>query len=184
MCMYVFLTMCAFLRSTAVNQLVAQHLLSKLKVICKTFDSRFVKHTHTQTQQIAPMLTLAKGQKKKKEKRNIKWLSLDWVILDLPLKQPGADALCQLMFRVMPVSAKPSLMRPRQVRCAQPSGAGNLSARALAPGKKKRKERKIYCRGTMQSIVLMVTDFIFPKAVSLSYRVSTLLGAEWDEWSI
>lgn len=54
--------------STAVNQLVAQHLLSKLKVICKTFDSRFVKHT--QTQQIAPVLALAKGQKKKKS--NIK----------------------------------------------------------------------------------------------------------------
>lgn len=54
--------------STAVNQLVAQHLLSKLKVICKTFDSRFVKHT--QTQQIAPVLALAKGQKKKKATLN------------------------------------------------------------------------------------------------------------------
>lgn len=123
--------------STAVNQLVAQHLLSKLKVICKTFDSRFVKHT--QTQQIAPVLALAKGQKKKKS--NIKWPSLDWAILDLPLKQLGADALCQLMFRVTPVSTKASLMRPRQARCAQPS-RGNVSARALVQGKK-RKGRSI-----------------------------------------
>lgn len=117
--------------------LVAQHLLSKLKVICKTFDSRFVKHT--QTQQIAPVLALAKGQKKKKS--NIKWPSLDWAILDLPLKQLGADALCQLMFRVTPVSTKASLMRPRQARCAQPS-RGNVSARALVQGKK-RKGRSI-----------------------------------------
>lgn len=125
--------------STAVNQLVAQHLLSKLKVICKTFDSRFVKHTHTNTAN-CPSARSRKGGKKKKS--NIKWPSLDWAILDLPLKQLGADALCQLMFRVTPVSTKASLMRPRQARCAQPSGAGNVSARALVQGKK-RKGRSI-----------------------------------------
>lgn len=54
---------------------------------------------------------------------NVKWLGLDWVISDLPLKRLGADALCQLMFRVMPVSRKDSLMRPRQARCAHSSGA-------------------------------------------------------------
>lgn len=68
------------------------------------------------------------------------------VIPDLPLKWLGADALCQLMFRVMPVSLKDSLMRPRQTHCVQPSGAENLKAnhstRALVPEKKKKKKRK------------------------------------------
>lgn len=77
------------------------------------------------------------------KKSNIKWMSLGWVIPDLPLKRLGADALCQLMFRVMPVSLKDSLMRPRQARCAQPSGAENLkanrsmSALVLERGKKR-----------------------------------------------
>lgn len=60
---------------------------------------------------------------------NIKWLGLGWVISDLPLKRLGADALCQLMFRVMPVSLKDSLMRPRQARCARSSRAEKSESR-------------------------------------------------------
>lgn len=71
------------------------------------------------------------------------------MIPDLPLKRLGAGALCQLMFRVMPVSLKDSLMRPRQAHCAQPSGAENLKANhstiALVSEKKIEKGERILC---------------------------------------
>lgn len=124
-------------------QLMAQHLALNLTVIRESFDSWFVKHS-----KLTPCsCSLRKG--------NIKWPSLGWVIPDLPLKRLGADALCQLMFRVMPVSLKESLMRPRQARCAQLSGDGNLKAnrstRAALP-EKKRKDRSSAIARPLQEV--------------------------------
>lgn len=104
-----------------------KNLLPKPRVIYNALDSWFEKHTDAKNTANC-WLMLANPQKKKKKhetKNNMKWVSLGWVIPDLPLKWMGADALCQLMFRVTPVSLKDSLMRHRQAHCAQSSGDGN-----------------------------------------------------------